>query len=128
MLFPALISAAEIVVLKTELQRWCELRSAEIVRERSGMPRMVFRRHDADSPTACAAFYALSRLPRILRPAQQVLCMFITASATSKRLSTALLTHRHQGYGYWMCGGIAQANMATMMVMLEGATEMGGCL
>ena len=104
LLFPALISAAEIVVLKTELRRLCELRSAEIVRERSGTPRMVFRTHDADSPTASAAFYALSRLPRILRPAQQVLgddALYVQHSKCKvKEAIDGTAYQWHQDYGY----------------------------
>jgi ectoine hydroxylase len=132
LLFPELVTSAEIAVLKTELQRLCLLRGAEVVREHNDTPRMVFRTHDMDSPTASAPFHAFSRLPRILRPAQQVLgddALYIHHTKCNvKEAIDGTAYQWHQDYGYWKYDGIAQPNMATMMVMLEGATQMGGCL
>ena len=34
----------------------------------------------------------------------------------------------HQDYGYWYWDGIPTDNMATFMVSLDHATELGGCL
>ena len=132
LLFPQLFCAAEIAVLKDELQRLCQYQGEEVVRERTGTPRMVFRTHDADSPTASSAFHALARLPRILGPAQQVLgddALYIHHTKCNvKEAIDGTAYQWHQDYGRWMYDGIPQANMTTMMVMLEGASEMGGCL
>lgn len=132
LIFPELFSAAEIEMLKAELQRVEQIDGPEVVRERTGSTRMVFRTHDAGSPTASPPFYALARLPRTLRPAQQVLGdddLYVHHSKINVKDAidgTAFLWH--QDYGYWMYDGIPTGNMATMMVMLDGATEMGGCL
>ncbi len=34
----------------------------------------------------------------------------------------------HQDYGYWQHDGVPTSNMATFLVMLDEATELGGCL
>jgi ectoine hydroxylase len=132
LLFPELLSAAEIAVLKAELARLSKLQGDEVVRERTGTTRMVFRTHDADSPTASAPFHALARLPRILRPAQQVLRsdeLYVHHSKCNVKEAIDGTAYKwHQDYGYWIYDGIPEGNMATMMVMLEGATEIGGCL
>lgn len=132
LLFAELLSAAEIAVLKGELRRLCQLTGEEVVRERSGSTRMVFRTHDEDSPTASVPFYALARLPRVLGPAQQVLGsdeLYVHHTKCNvKEAIDGTAFQWHQDYGYWMYDGIPDGNMATMMVMLEGATEMGGCL
>lgn len=132
LLFPALVSEAEIAVLKAELMRLCRLEGDEVVRERTGAPRMVFRTHDADSPTASAPFYALARLPRILGPAQQALGsdeLYVHHTKCNVKEAIDGTAYKwHQDYGYWMYDGIPDSTMATMMVMLEGATEMSGCL
>ena len=64
LVFPELLSTDEIDTLKAELTRLCELRCDEVVRERTGTPRMVFRTHDVKGPTTSEPFYNLARLPR----------------------------------------------------------------
>ena len=132
LIFHELLSEAEIAVLKGELTRLCELEGDEVVRERTGTPRMVFRTHDAESPTASEPFYALARLPRVLGPAQQVLGadeLYVHHTKCNvKEAIDGTAYQWHQDYGAWMRDGIPEPTMATMMVMLEGATEMSGCL
>lgn len=132
LLFPELLSPAEIAILKADLSRLCGLEGDEVVRETTGAARMVFRTHDAGSATASAPFYALARLPRVLGPAQQVLGsedLYVHHSKCNVKEAIDGTAYKwHQDYGYWIYDGIPDGNMATMMVMLEGATEMGGCL
>lgn len=132
LVFPELFSLDEIDVLKGELARLCEMESEEIIREHSGTPRMVFRTHDAASPTASAPFHALARVPRVLGPAQQVLGsteLYVHHTKTNVKDAIDGSAYQwHQDYGYWIFDGIPEPAMATMMVMLDGATEIGGCL
>ena len=118
--------------LRSELVRLCQLQVPEVVRERSGTPRMVFRTHDPASPTASPAFQALARLPRVLGPAQQALgsdALYVHHTKTNvKEAIDGTAYQWHQDYGYWMLDGITEPHMATMMIMLDEATEMGGCL
>lgn len=130
--FPGLLSAGEVAVLKAELARLCELQGAEVVRERTGTPRMVFRAHDPASATASPAFAALACLPRVLGPAQDVLGsdrLYVHHSKSNVKAAIDGTPYQwHQDYGYWIFDGIAAPTMATMMIMLDEATEIGGCL
>jgi ectoine hydroxylase len=132
LLLPELLAAEEVQVLRNELQRLCELERDEVVRERTGTPRMVFRTHDARSPTASAAYQALARLPRVLGPARQVLrddALYVHHSKNNVKMPIDGTAYQwHQDYGYWIHDGIVRPDMVTMMVMLDGATELGGCL
>lgn len=132
LVFPQLLSGDEIAVLRRELTRLCAMHCAEVVRERTGTTRMVFRTHDAGSATASPAFHALARLPRILGPARQVLGaddLYVHHSKSNVKDAIDGTAYQwHQDYGYWMLDGIPASRMVTMMVMLDGATEIGGCL
>ena len=132
LVFPDLFSADEVAALKQDLAALCEMQGDEIVRERTGTPRMVFRTHDPASPTVTPAFHALARVPRGLGPAQQVLgsaSLYVHHTKSNvKEAIDGTAYQWHQDYGYWMYDGIPEGRMATMMVMLDEATEMGGCL
>ncbi len=132
LVFPELLSLDEIAILKAELVRLCAMVCPEVVRERTGTPRMVFRAHDPRSATASAPFQALARLPRVLGPARQVLgsdALYVHHSKSNVKDAIDGTAYQwHQDYGYWMLDGIPGPDMATVMVMLDGATEIGGCL
>lgn len=130
--FPQLFSHDEIDVLKRDLTRLCEMDCPEVVRECIGTTRMVFRTHDSASATALPSFQALARLPRVLGLARQVLGsqdLYVHHTKTNvKEAIDGTAYQWHQDYGYWSLDGIPAGNMATMMAMLDGATEIGGCL
>jgi len=130
--FDDLFDLNEIAVLKNELARVGSGTSEAIIRERTGSPRTVYRSHEPDGPTASPAFARLVRTPRFLRPAQQVLrddALYVYhCKANIKTAIDGTVWLWHQDYGYWQHDGVPTSNMATSLVMLDEATEMGGCL
>jgi len=132
LILPGLLDAAEVDALKADLAALCRMQRPEVIRERTGTPRMVFRTHDPASATVTPAFHALARLPRVLGPARQVLrsdALYVHHTKSNvKEAIDGTAYQWHQDYGYWKFDGIPEGNMATMMVMLDEATEIGGCL
>ena len=130
--FEGLFDPAEIAFLKSELVRVGMAQSDAIIRERTGSTRTIYRSHEPDGPTASTAFARLVRTPRFLGPARQVLgddeLYVFHCKANIKTAIDGTVWLWHQDYGYWQHDGIPTSNMATFLVMLDEATEMGGCL
>jgi L-proline 4-hydroxylase len=130
--FEGLFGPAEIALLKAELARTGGAASDAVIRERTGSIRTIYRSHEPDGPTSSPAFARLVRTPRLLRPAQQVLAddeLYVYHCKSN--IKTALdgtVWLWHQDYGYWQHDGVPTSNMATFLVMLDEATELGGCL
>lgn len=130
--FDNLFAADEIALLKAELARTASADSNAIVRERTGAIRTIYRSHEPDGPTSSPAFHQLVRSGRFLRPAQQVLAddeLYVYhCKSNIKPAIDGTVWLWHQDYGYWQHDGVPKSTMATFMVMLDEATEMGGCL
>src|SRR2546422_389432 len=73
LLFPGLFSKAEIAVLRAETARLAKIEADTVIRERTGGVRSIFRVHEDDGATRSAAFRALVRTPRVLKPTMQAL-------------------------------------------------------
>ena len=132
LILPDWFSAAEVAVMKAELARLSHIQSEEVTREKSGTARTVFRVHDRDSATASDVYYAATRLPRTLGVAQQVTRdekLYLHHSKCNLKAAVdGAIWQWHQDFGSWQVDGIARPDMTTMMVMVDEATEMGGCL
>ena len=132
LILPDWFSAAEVAAMKAELVRLSRIQTDEVTREKSGSARSVFRVHDRESPTASDVYYAATRLPRMLGVARQVTGedeLYIHHSKCNlKPAIDGSIWQWHQDYGTWKVDGIAQPDMTTIMVMVDEATEMGGCL
>ncbi len=130
--FEGLFDPDEIALLKSELARVGTAESDAIIRERTGSTRTIYRSHEPDGPTASPVFERLVRTPRFLEPAQQVLrddeLYVFHCKANIKTAIDGTVWLWHQDYGYWQHDGIPQSTMATFLVMLDEATELGGCL
>ncbi len=130
--FDNLFSLDEVAALRAEIDRTGTAQCDAIFRERTGALRTVFRSHLPDGPTFSPVFERLTRTPRLLRPAQQVLrddelYVYHTKSNIKSAIDGTVWLW-HQDYGYWRHDGVPTDNMTTFLVMLDEATEMGGCL
>jgi len=129
---PGLISPEELEHLRQDLSA-VEADKDGVIKEKSGAVRTVFRVHDLDGPTGLPSFNALSRVPRMLGPARQLLKdEQIYVYHTKCNLKVAIageIWQWHQDFGYWQTDGVREADgMTTALVMLSEATEIGGCL
>lgn len=131
LVFPGLIAADEIALLQAELQRVSGTDDARVVRERSGGVRMVYGLHETDGPTASPAYQALVRCPRLLEPMQDLLgevFVYHTKANTKAALEGAIYEW-HQDYANWqIMDGTPECRIHTSMLLLDEATEIGGCL
>ena len=67
LVFPELVSAAEVALLRQEVERLMHVDAEGTVREGStGAPKSMFRLHEDNGAGASPAFRALSRTPRVL--------------------------------------------------------------
>jgi ectoine hydroxylase len=130
--FENLFSHEEVETLRAELGRISRVDDPSIIRERTGALRTVYRSHEPDGATRSDAFRALACSPRFLEPAQQVLrdeeLYIFHSKCNIKTAIDGTVWLWHQDYGYWQHDGVPTPNMATFLVMLDEATELGGCL
>jgi ectoine hydroxylase len=133
LIFPTLFDADEVAILKREAARVAAIESEMVVREGAARaPKSMFRLHEADGPTASPAYHALCRLPRTLGIAQQLLGddrLYLHHSKVNvKTAIEGSVWPWHQDYGSWQRDGIARADLATLMVAFDEASEFNGCL
>jgi ectoine hydroxylase len=133
LIFPELFSVDEVAVLRDEIVRISKVDADCIFREgESGAAKIMFAMHETGGPTASAPFRAASRTPRALHTAQQVLgedALYLHHSKVNmKPAIEGSVWPWHQDFGTWHLDGIAEARLATMVVLLDDATEFSGCL
>lgn len=132
LIFPSLLTSAEVEILRDEVARLREIDSDLVRRERNGAVRTIWRLHEDNGVTQSAAFRALSRTPRMLETAQQLLSdpkLYIYQSKINvKPAIEGTIWSWHQDYGPWQRDGVPRDQMLNTMVMLDDADEMGGAL
>lgn len=133
LLLPELLSAAELTILRDEVERLKGVDAECITREgRNRVPKILFKLDDPESPTFSAPFRELSRLDRTLGVAQQLLhddrLYMHHYKLNVKSAIEGSVWQWHQDYMSWKLDGIDRPDLLTVMVMLEEATEMSGCL
>lgn len=133
LIFEDCFSPEEVAVLKREAVRVAKVETQAVVREgQAQAPKSMFRLHETDGDTASPAYNAACRLSRTLGVAQQLLGVDDLYLHHSKvNVKTAIegsIWPWHQDYGSWQRDGIAEPDMATMMIALDEATEFNGCL
>ena len=131
--FPDLLSAEEVAILRREIARVSRIESDMVVREGAGrVPKAMFRMHESDGPTASTAFQAAVRLRRTLGVAQQLLdddqLYLHHTKVNIKAAIEGSVWPWHQDYGSWARDGIEKPQMATLMISLDAAAEVNGCL
>ena len=120
-------------MLKREAERVAEIEHESVSREgTTGQVKAMFRLHEADGPTASAAFRAAAHCPRVLEPARQLLGddeIYLHHSKVNKKAAIeGSAWPWHQDFGSWHLDGIAKPDMLTVMVCLDDAIEFNGCL
>ena len=133
LLFPELFSADEIAPLRAEVRRLTSVRAECVIREgESDSPKIMMKMDDPDWPTYSAPFRALSRVPRTLETAQQVLrddaVYMHHYKLNVKAAIEGSIWQWHQDYMSWQMDGIPRPELTTMLVMLEDTTHLSGCL
>lgn len=131
--FPELFTPREVEALRREVARVSEIECDMVVREGTAkVPKAMFRMHEADGPTASPAFHAAVRLPRTLGLAQQLLrdndLYLHHTKVNIKAAIEGSIWPWHQDYGSWANDGIARPDMLTLMLGLDTAAEINGCL
>lgn len=133
LLFPGLFTADEAALLKREAERVAAIDTDCVFREGStGQVKTMFRLHETDGPTASAPYRAAARCPRVLGTAQRLLgddALYLHhCKVNMKAAIEGSAWPWHQDFGSWHLDGIARPDMLTVMVMLDEASEMNGCL
>jgi len=133
LLLPGLLSLAEVANLRAEIERVGRLRAEEVKREsEDGPPKIMLGMHMPGSTTASEPMAALVRLPRTLGVARQVLrddALYMHHTKCNLKASIeGTAWPWHQDYGSWKLDGIRRPDMTTLMVSLDAAAEINGCL
>ena len=133
LVFRKLFSEREISILRLEANRIADVEAECVVREgAAGVPKLMLRMHETDGPTGSNIYNATYRLPRVLEPVQQVLqdeALYLHHSKINmKGAIEGSVWPWHQDFGQWNSDGIERPDLVTFMIMLDEATEFGGCL
>jgi ectoine hydroxylase len=133
LLFPNLFAPAEVAVLRKEVERLKHVEADCVVREgHQNAPKILLKMDDPEWPTYSAPFRTMSRSPRTLGVAQQVLgddALYMHHYKLNvKSAIEGSVWQWHQDYMSWQLDGIAKPEMVTVLVMLEEATPLSGCL
>ena len=130
---PSLLAADEVATLRDEVARLSRLEDERVFREGAGGPvKALFAAHETGGATASAAVRALALSPRVLGLARRLLddeALYLHHSKINlKAALEGSVWPWHQDFGQWHLDGIAAPQMTTVMMMLDDATELGGCL
>jgi len=133
LVLPNLLGADEVALLRAELARVSQVVDVRNMREGDGeTPRIVYGLPDVDGPTFSQAYYNLARDPRVLQPVMDILEEDVSLFHIKCNFKEAIdggYWQWHQDYANWKANDNApQPRLVTAMVMLDQATEMGGCL
>ena len=133
LLLPELISEPEVAILRDEVERLKDVEADCVIREgHDDAPKILLKMDDPEWSTYSAPFRALSRIPRTLGVAKQVLhddALYMHHYKLNvKPAIEGSVWQWHQDYMSWKLDGIPGPELATMLVMLEEATELSGCL
>ena len=133
LVFPDILEADEVALLKTELVRVSAVSDERIMRERgSDAVRIVYGLPDIGGPTYSQAYYDLARNARILQPVIDLLEEDVSLYHIKCNFKEAIdggFWQWHQDYANWSANDAApKPRLVTALVMLDHATEMSGCL
>ena len=130
---PGLLSADEVAILRSEIERVSKIHTDEVKREsEDGSPKIMLALHQEGRAVSSAPMAALVRLPRTLGAAQAVLGdddLYMHHTKCNLKASIeGSAWPWHQDFGSWRLDGIKLPDMTTLMVSLDTAEEINGCL
>jgi len=132
LILPDLIPLREIDAAREALARACEVQDERVTREKGSRDvRILYGLHDPEQPTGDPAIDRLARSPAVLQPAMDVLrdqVYMFHSKANLKPAITGEIWQWHQDFGLWKVDGCPAPRLVTSLVMLDQATELGGCL
>ena len=132
LIIPDVFDAEEVNALRSEIERLKQVEFKTIFREREGAVRSIFQAHDDTVPVYSPAIRALTRSPKTLAPAMQLLgddkvyVMHTKINVKPALEGTGWLWH--QDHGYWVHDGYPDDDLLTAMVMLGDTKEIQGAL
>lgn len=131
-ILPNLVSLEEVARIKQDLAEACQLDDERVIREKGGGDvRIVYGLHDCDGPTGSRAVDNIARSPRLLESAKEILgddAYLFHTKCNFKEAITGDIWQWHQDFGVWREDGLSRPQLVTTLLMLDGATEIGGCL
>ncbi len=131
-ILPNVVSSEEVEILRGELDRLANVDCSYTRRSRTGAITTLYRMHEDNGPTQSPAFRALSRLPRTLGIAQQIMatdsCYIFHTKVNMKPAIEGAGWSWHQDYGQWKLDGVPKPDLTTCLVLLDDADELGGAL
>jgi ectoine hydroxylase len=131
-ILPNLVSPEEVGRIKRDLARACALRDSRVVREKgSDAVRMIYGMNETDGPTGSQTVADLSCSTRLLQSAKDLLGEDVYLFHTKCNLKEAItgeIWQWHQDFGVWHHDGLERPDMVTVLLMLDQASEMGGCM
>jgi ectoine hydroxylase len=132
LIIPDVFSAEEVQSLRNEIERLHTIEAKTIFREREGAIRSIFLVHEKYSPVYSSPFRSLTRSPRVLGPAKQLLknqdtyVMHTKINVKPALEGTGWLWH--QDHGYWVHDGYPEDDLLTALVLLGDTAEIQGAL
>lgn len=132
LILPDLVSREEIALVRGDLARSCAVNDDRVIREKGTSDvRMIYGLHDLEGPTGSQAIADLSRSPRLLQTAMDVLddrAYLFHTKCNMKPAITGQIWQWHQDMGVWHVDGCPEPRLVTTLLMLDEATQLGGCL
>jgi ectoine hydroxylase len=129
---PDVFDATEVEAMRDEIRR-LSTESVDAIREKDGEAlRMFYRIHDERAPTPSPLFQRVARSPRMLGPAREVLgesdLYMFHSKCNVKEAISGDIWQWHQDYGSWVFDGMPTPHVSTILLIVEQASELGGCL
>jgi ectoine hydroxylase len=130
---PGLLSAAEVALLRGEIERVAQIKAEEVKREADdGAPKIMLALHQKGRAVSSAPMASLVSLPRTLGVAQQILGdeqLYMHHSKCNLKASIeGTAWPWHQDFGSWKLDGMQRPDLATLMISLDEAQPINGCL
>jgi len=133
LIIPDMVSPDMVRQLRAELQEVAAMDDECVYREKDGVTaRTIYNLHNLEHPTGREGFAELTSSKDMLTPVSQLLgddALYVVHSKCNlKQGLVGGIWGWHQDFGIWRYDGIPSPEIATALVMLDEATELGGCL